>query len=94
MENEILEALKKIHDNHEKTAGSRLPYFDISLDKLLFQLGLDESAYHENLYAALESLEEQGLIYDQSTSNGGFGRMIGTDDEISHSIATKIRLAH
>lgn len=94
MEKEILQALKKIHRNHEKATGSSIAYFDISLDKLLFQLGLEESAYHADIYTALESLEEQGLIYDQSTCNGGFGRVIGTDDEISHSLATKIRLAH
>ncbi|HHG9066562.1 TPA: hypothetical protein ACPYW1_004230 [Citrobacter freundii] len=93
MEKKILEALNKIHKDNEVSDGSKMPFFEISISDLLVQLKLDNTTYHPEIYNSLESLVDKGLIYDNSVSNGGFGRTIGTDNEMSFSVGSTITLA-
>lgn len=95
MKVKILDALKAIHNDTEKSLGEiKIPFYEIPLSAVLERLGYPAGTIVPEFYDALQKLEEEGLIYDESHSNGGFGRIIGTDGDISHSHGVRVRLAH
>ncbi|KNA28239.1 hypothetical protein ACO03_04430 [Pantoea ananatis] len=94
MKDRIYQALRSMHKNFENQAQSRIPYFGIPLSSVIKEMGLSAEDVSEDFYEALEDLQAEGLIYDESTSNGGFGKYIGADGSTSRSHGAKIRLAH
>ncbi|EKN5129273.1 hypothetical protein [Yersinia enterocolitica] len=95
MKNEILDALKNIHNDSEMLSGGiKIPYYEIPLSAVLQKLGFSSDTIVPKFYDALQELKEDGFIYDASSANGGFGRIIGVDGDVSYSTGAKIRLAH
>ncbi|CAI1503365.1 Uncharacterised protein [Serratia quinivorans] len=95
MERRILKALEDIQkDVESQTGAGKLSNLEITLSQVLRKMGIDTTGQIPYpFYSALEKLENQGLIYDFSYTNAGFGRTRGTDGEIGYSIGTKISLA-
>ena len=69
MKNEIYSALQRIHQNYESQAQASLPTFGMPLGSVLKEMGLPSNQVTLEFYQALEELEAEGLIWDESTSN-------------------------
>ncbi|WP_338561797.1 hypothetical protein [Erwinia sp. E_sp_B04_7] len=93
MKDAILSALQNIHNSFEQQSQSNLPTFGITLSRVMREMGLNPDIFYQDFYDALESLQDEGLIWDESSSNGGFGQYIGGQGEVSRSVGAKIRLA-
>ena len=92
MEQRILQALRNIHSKYEQQSELKIPYLPVSLRSILEEMGLEPAGIYKGFYEALESLDASGYISDLSTSNGGFGRNIGTDGDIAYSNGAKVIL--
>jgi len=90
----IYDALRNLHKSYEMQAQASIPYFGLPLSSVVKAMGLRSEDIGPSFYEALEELQAEGLIWDESTSNGGFGKYIGGDGSVSYSLGAKIRLAH
>ena len=93
MKDAIYSALQKVHQSYEAQAQSKLPTFGMPISSVLKEMGIASSELSLEFYQALEELEAEGFIWDESTSNGGFGRVIGAQGDVGYSLGAKIRLA-
>ncbi|WP_288656620.1 hypothetical protein [Pantoea sp. UBA6567] len=93
MKEKIYTALKSLHKAYEDEAQQKLPKFGVPLGSILEEMGMPSDEVSHEIYQALEDLRDEGLIWDESTSNGGFGRVIGAGGDIAYSTGARIKLA-
>ncbi|TGX94261.1 hypothetical protein [Pantoea agglomerans] len=94
MKDRIYDALRSLHKGYETQAQASIPYFGLPISVVVKEMGMSSEDIGPSFYDALEELQAEGLIWDESTSNGAFGKYIGGDGSVSYSLGAKIRLAH